>query len=93
MAHWLTYLTEPGDLVAEPFCGGGTVPSICKRYKRRCVATDIDERAVMSSRQRLAETVAGQTFDQSEEEAHFAEMKRYSDESQAEAPNVLPFDR
>lgn len=53
MAHWLNCLTREGDLVVEPFCGGGTVPFICKKYKRRCVACDIDETAIMASRKRL----------------------------------------
>jgi ParB family chromosome partitioning protein len=53
MAHWLCYLSNPGDLVVEPFCGGGTVPFVCKQRKRRCIACDVDETAVMASRKRL----------------------------------------
>jgi hypothetical protein len=26
----LTWMTEPGDLVVDPFCGGGTIPAACK---------------------------------------------------------------
>lgn len=37
----LWYYTEPGDLVVDPFAGGGVTPDVCKVWGRRCVAGDI----------------------------------------------------
>ena len=35
-------LTDPGDLVCDPFAGGGTVPVAAMRLGRRCVAMEKD---------------------------------------------------
>jgi DNA modification methylase len=34
--------SNPGDLVFDPFCGSGTVPVVCQRFKRRFVACEIN---------------------------------------------------
>ena len=34
-------LTEPGDLVADPFAGRGPVPCGCKRLGRKCIAIEL----------------------------------------------------
>lgn len=38
----LWYYTEEGDLVVDPFAGGGITIDVCKAWNRRCVAYDID---------------------------------------------------
>jgi tRNA/tmRNA/rRNA uracil-C5-methylase (TrmA/RlmC/RlmD family) len=48
-------LTEAGDLVVDPFCGGGTVPAACQALGRRWLATEIDPEAIAMARKRLAE--------------------------------------
>lgn len=35
-------LTKPGDLILDPFCGGGTVPETCIKLGRRWIAFEID---------------------------------------------------
>ena len=52
-------LTRPGDLVVDPFCGGGTVPAAAKGLGRRWLATEIDPKkaAVARKRIRLTTTV------------------------------------
>ncbi len=40
--HIIEMLTEPGDLVADPFVGGGTTAAAAKRLGRRCVAGEKD---------------------------------------------------
>ena len=53
--YFVTRLTEAGDLVVDPFVGGGTVPSACKASGRRWLATEIDEGTVAVARKRLAD--------------------------------------
>ncbi len=54
--YLITRLTEAGDLVVEPFCGGGTVPAACKALGRRWLATEIDGETVAIARKRLADS-------------------------------------
>lgn len=46
--------TEPGDLVLDPFCGGGTVPAVCKMLGRRYLGFEIDEETAAAARERVA---------------------------------------
>ena len=48
-------LTEPGQLVVDPFCGGGTIPAACKTLGRRWLATEKDRNTALVARKRLAE--------------------------------------
>ena len=54
--YLITRLTEAGDLVVEPFCGGGTIPVACKALGRRWLATEIDGGTVAIARKRLADS-------------------------------------
>lgn len=47
--------SNPGDLVLDPFCGVGTVPAVCSRLGRRCLACDSDEAMVRATKSRLGE--------------------------------------
>jgi len=47
--------SKPGDLVLDPFCGGGTTTVVCKQLGRRWLAFEIDPDAAETSRRRLAE--------------------------------------
>lgn len=55
MADIVEHLTEPGDLVVDPFLGGGTTAIVCRDLGRRFVGCDIDAAAVDTTRKRLAE--------------------------------------
>jgi hypothetical protein len=47
-------LTRPGELVVDPFVGGGTTAVACRRLGRRFVGCDLDRVAVETTRRRLA---------------------------------------
>jgi len=44
-ARLIETLTKPGDLVVDPFSGGGTVPAVAARLGRRVVACEVDAEA------------------------------------------------
>jgi DNA modification methylase len=48
--------SNPGDLVADFFCGSGTFPLVAARHGRRFLAGDVSWRAIHTSRQRLIGT-------------------------------------
>jgi len=45
--------SNPGDWVADFFCGSGTAPAVASRLGRRFIASDISFRAVHTTRTRL----------------------------------------
>lgn len=45
--------SRPGDLVADFFCGSGTLPLVATRHGRRFIACDVAWRAVHTTRLRL----------------------------------------
>ncbi len=49
-------LTAPGDVVMEPFTGGGTVPAVCKQLGRNFVAFEIDPETAILARERIRNT-------------------------------------
>ena len=49
--------TKPGDLVLDPFSGGGTVPVVAARLGRRVVACDIDPEAYATTISRVRDAV------------------------------------
>ncbi len=50
--------SNPGDLVADFFCGSGTTPAVAGRLGRKFIAADVTWRAVHTTRQRLVRTQA-----------------------------------
>ena len=48
-------LTSPGDLVVDPFCGGGTIPVATKKLGRKWLGTEIDSKTAAIARKRLAD--------------------------------------
>lgn len=48
--------TLPGELVVDPFCGGGTTLVACKKITRRYLGFDKDILAVQATKERLNET-------------------------------------
>lgn len=51
--QYIAAYTKPGDVVLDPFVGGGTTPWACKQLGRYFVAFDIDEEAVKLSTERV----------------------------------------
>lgn len=47
--------SNPGDLVADFFCGSGTTPVVATRLDRRFIASDITWRAIHTARSRLVQ--------------------------------------
>jgi hypothetical protein len=45
--------SNPGDLVADFFCGSGTAPAVAARLGRRFIASDATWRAIHTTRNRL----------------------------------------
>lgn len=54
MADIVERLTATGDLIVDPFLGGGTTAMVCRGLGRRFVGCDVDAAAVHSARERLA---------------------------------------
>jgi DNA modification methylase len=50
------FINLTNGIIFEPFCGGGTVPVICKQLKRNYLAFEIDEKTANIARQRIQET-------------------------------------
>ncbi len=46
--------SRPGDLVLDPFVGGGTTPYVCSLLARRCIGFEIDPKAADIARARIA---------------------------------------
>lgn len=54
MADLIGRLTKPGQLVLDPFLGGGTTAVVCHQMSRKFVGCDIDETAVQATIGRFA---------------------------------------
>lgn len=54
MADLVERLSKPGDLICDPFLGGGTTAVVAKDLGRRFVGCDIDAGHVATSRERVA---------------------------------------
>ena len=54
--------SNPGDMVADFFCGSGTTPAVAARLGRKFIASDLALRAIHTARQRLV-AAGAETFD------------------------------
>jgi DNA modification methylase len=48
-------MSNPGDLVIDPFLGGGTTAIAALRTQRRFLGIDIDESMIETTRRRIQE--------------------------------------
>ena len=39
-------LSHPGDMVLDPFVGGGTTLAVAKDMKRRCIGIEMDKKYI-----------------------------------------------
>jgi adenine-specific DNA-methyltransferase len=53
IARCITMTTDPGDLVLDPTCGGGTTAFVCEQYGRRWITIDTSRVALAVARERL----------------------------------------
>jgi hypothetical protein len=53
--YYIRKLTGLGDLVVDPFLGGGPIAVACKQLGRQCIGTEIDPAVASAVRARLAE--------------------------------------
>lgn len=53
----ISLVTEPGDVVLDPFCGSGTTLVAAKMMGRRAIGIDISEEAISLTKARLAQPV------------------------------------
>lgn len=51
--YYVDCFSAPGDLVVDPFIGGGTTAVACELIGRRCVSLDIDPAALLTTRARM----------------------------------------
>jgi hypothetical protein len=68
---FIKVLTDPGEVVCDPFAGSGTTGAVAVRWGRRFVGCDVRESQVELSRRRIGDAVAGQ---QAPEAASAAEV-------------------
>jgi len=62
--------SKPGELVLDYFCGAGTTAVECKLLGRKCIAFDINDKAVELAKKNLNFNVELQQLDLIEEENH-----------------------
>lgn len=48
----------PDGVVADPFCGSGTVPAVAEKFERRWIGMEVRESQIDLTRRRLAEVAA-----------------------------------
>lgn len=51
--YYIERWTKPGDIVFDPFAGGGTVASVCKALNRRFLTFEIDKQAFEIAKERI----------------------------------------
>ncbi|MFR9780804.1 site-specific DNA-methyltransferase [Micromonospora sp. MS34] len=56
IARALLMATDPGDLVIDPTCGGGTTAAVAEQYGRRWITIDTSRVALAIARERLLTT-------------------------------------
>jgi DNA modification methylase len=59
--HWVRQVSEPGELIVDPFLGSGTTAMAAVMEGRRFIGCDVDPGCVETTRRRLVELVAGAT--------------------------------
>ncbi|HVB27676.1 MAG TPA: DNA methyltransferase [Mycobacteriales bacterium] len=59
-ARWVEQVAEPGELVIDPFVGGGTTALACQETGRRFIGCDIDPASVSLTVDRLRAADAGE---------------------------------
>lgn len=59
--YFIDLLTQPDDLVVDPFCGGGTTPVACIESGRKWASFEIDEANCANASSRISEVMDDKT--------------------------------
>ncbi len=59
MADIIDRFTYPGDLICDPFCGGGVTGVVALSMDRRFIGVDIDAEAIETTRRRIGKLTDG----------------------------------
>lgn len=54
--YYVDCFSRPGDLILDPFCGGGTTPAVCNMLDRHWIAFEIDGNTADIARKRMETT-------------------------------------
>lgn len=54
--YWINSIAQKGEAIWEPFCGGGTLPAICKKLEHQYLAFEIDLKTANIARERVRNT-------------------------------------
>jgi DNA modification methylase len=57
MAHLIERLTYPGQVICDPFLGGGTTAVVALQMNRHFVGSDIDENSIKVTIARINELI------------------------------------
>ena len=57
MTDIIKRLTLPGQLICDPFCGGGTTGVVAVKMNRRFIGIDIDAESIQTTKNRLSKVV------------------------------------
>lgn len=52
----MSYWTNKGDIILDPFIGSGTIPAVAKRAGRRFIGIEKDKRWVRIARRRVVQS-------------------------------------
>lgn len=50
VSYFMEGLSRPGDLVLDPFCGGGAIPRTARKFGRQFIAFERDEQTARAAR-------------------------------------------
>lgn len=56
VTKWMLHYSRPFDIVLDFFCGGGTIPAVCKMLGRHYIGFEIDPATAELARERVART-------------------------------------
>lgn len=57
--YYIPKLTDPGDVVLDPFCGPGTVPVLCQRTGRKFIGVEMDPEIYQHAMERINQNSPG----------------------------------
>lgn len=62
--YYIDCFSCKGDLILDPFMGGGTTPVVCKRLKRRFIGFEIEKETFDVARDRVEITETPEEYKQ-----------------------------
>ncbi|MDI6763716.1 MAG: site-specific DNA-methyltransferase [Thermodesulfobacteriota bacterium] len=78
---FIKFLTEPGDLVLDPFAGSNVTGEVCERLGRKWIAIEMIEEYLKGSKFRFDEFCIGDWFERSGQKAFLLRESRVKYES------------